>query len=359
MSNISANSPIAGAVQSRDLPESWFRVPPSRETIPAVAKAARVFWRDNAIEVLEAAAAGLGRDLGPLIDRVRAVDLGRRLSPRLSSRLTGLMDAVGRRDGYAAIDRLQSWWGDAPETWYDDELSVDSIALHDWEGPVLHEVRATKIEGAGALEFFPTLGRDLGPSRAAVRRALELIAGVDADMAAEIGAQVSHVKLFEGRGMEGLSSPKAFGAIWVRVPEPEQALGWFLEHLVHECSHLHLNALLALDPLLTNPAEINQAPIRPDPRPMFQILHGTFVLARNVRVHSRLHAAHPELGLGPALEKFREQYAKGIAVIRAHLKPTARGALLMASFPEPGVEDAGTSAPKKPARPAPRGKRRG
>lgn len=335
MSNLSASAPSAGPVRELELPASWFQVAPSRATIPAVAAAARAFWRDHAVDAMQAAASGLGRDLGPLIARVNALDLSRRLSPRLSSRLAGLMDAVHRRDGYAAIDRLQLWWGDEPATWYDDELTVESIALHEWEGPMLHEVRSTKIEGAGVLEFFPTLGRDLGPSREAVHRALALIAEADEDMAAELGAQVSLVKLFEGHGMEGLSSPKAFGAIWVRLPEPEQALGWFLEHLVHECSHLHLNALLALDPLLTNPSEINQAPIRPDPRPMFQILHGTFVLARNVRVHSRIHALHPELGLGPALERFREQYAKGLAVIRAHLKPTARGALLMASFPEP------------------------
>jgi len=227
---------------------------------------------------------------------------------------------------------------------------VESIAVHEWEGPILHEVRGTKIESAGQLEFFPTLGRDLGASRSAIRRALELIAEADADMASEIATHVSQVKLFEGRGMEGLSTPKAFGAVWIRVPEPDAALGWFLEHLVHECSHLHLNALFAVDPLLTNPSEINQAPIRPDPRPMFQILHGTFVLARNVRVHARVHAAHPELGLGPALERFREQYARGLAVIRAHLKPTDRGRLLMDSFAEPGASEAAA----KPAAPRPR-----
>jgi hypothetical protein len=337
MSNLSAALPSGFNRIDASIPDRWFSVSPCRETIGGVAASARAFWRDTSVDAMQAAASGLGSDLSGLIARVQSVDLGRRLSPRLSGRLTRLMDAVSRRDGYAALDSLQAWWGDAPDSWYDDELVVESIAVHEWEGPILQEVRGTKIEAAGTLEFFPTQGMDLGSSRAAIRRALELIGEVDPDMAAEIAALVSEVKLFVGRGIEGLSTPKAFGAVWLKVPEPDQALGWFLEHLVHECSHLQLNALFALDPLLTNPSEINHAPIRPDPRPMFQILHGTFVLARNVRVHSRLHAAHPELGLGPALDRFREQYARGLEVIRTHLKPTDRGGLLMASFVEPGV----------------------
>jgi HEXXH motif-containing protein len=215
-------------------------------------------------------------------------------------------------------------------------------ALRDFHQPVVAgriRVRPPWVAPeAGMLDVVIDPGMAFGTGQhPTTRTSLELIAEVDPDMAAEITALVSQVKLFAGRGMEGLSTPKAFGAIWLKLPEPDQALGWFFEHLVHECSHLQLNALFALDSLLTNPAEINQAPIRPDPRPMFQILHGTFVLARNVRVHSRLHAAHPELGLGAALDRFREQYARGLEVIRKHLKPTDRGRLLMASFAEPGV----------------------
>jgi HEXXH motif-containing protein len=111
-------------------------------------------------------------------------------------------------------------------------------------------------------------------------------------------------------------------------------LAWFLEHLVHECSHLHLNPLFSLDPLLYNPNEIHLAPIRPDPRPMFQILHGTFVLATNCRVHARLCERFPELNLQPALEKFYEQFQRGIAVVEGCMKPTPRGALLLQSLSE-------------------------
>ena len=152
-------------------------------------------------------------------------------------------------------------------------------------------------------------------------------------MHAEIVSHVSLIKLFTGRGIEGLSSPKAFGAIWLRMPEAGEEIPWFLEHLVHECSHLHLNALLAFDPLLTNPNDIHQAPIRPDPRPLFQVLHGTFVLARNRRVHRRLVERHPDLGLEPALCRFEEQCASGVAVVTESMQPTPRGRRLLDSLP--------------------------
>jgi len=197
---------------------------------------------------------------------------------------------------------------------------------------LLHEVRVTRIEGVAPLHFFPLLETDLAPLHAAAMKALSLIADVDPDMHAEIVSHVSLIKLFTGRGIEGLSSPKAFGAIWLRLPEAGEEIPWFLEHLVHECSHLHLNALLALDPLLTNPNDIHKAPIRPDPRPLFQVLHGTFVLARNRRVHRRLVERHPDLGLEPALARFDEQFASGMAVLTESMQTTPRGGRLLESL---------------------------
>ena len=213
-----------------------------------------------------------------------------------------------------------------------DEFETESIATQSWEQALLREIRNTQIPGMPPLECFPLLEQDIRPLHHKALEAMDLISQVDADMHAEIQTHVACVKLFTGNGIEGLSSPKAFGALWLKAPTEADALAWFLEHLVHECSHLHLNALLVLDPLLTNPNEVHQAPIRPDPRPLFQVLHGTFVLARNCRVHQRLDERFPELGLKPTLDKFREQFATGVQVISEHMKPTAMGERLIASM---------------------------
>ena len=305
---------------------------PAQQRATILARLTRQFWQYSAAEALQAAASGLGENLDRLQASVRQLDLDRPLSPRLSARLSGLMEAIEQRDGYAVMDTLQAWSSDPPDSWYADDLTTESIAIHAWEASVLREVRSTQISGVSSLQFFPMLERRIGGLQAAVSESLARIEQVDADMHAEIVSHVSLVKLFTGTGIEGLSTPRAFGAIWLKAPEAERAQPWFLEHLVHECSHLHLNAMLIADPLLTNPQEINRSPLRPDPRPMFQILHGTFVLARNCRVHARLAEKFPSLRLEAALEKFREQFCNGLAVLNQYMQPTPLGATLLASL---------------------------
>ena len=326
--------PGTGAVLRAD----WFSVMPSWERATQVAYAGRQLWQYNAINAVQVASTGLGRDLGVLSRAILNVDLDRRLSPRLHARLSAVMEAIAKKDGYMVYDQMQAWCSDEPSQWYADEMETESMAIHAWETGLIREVRSTQVADQAPLEFFPLLGAETAEWHATALRALELIGEVDPEMAAEIRTHVALIKLFQGDGMEGLSSPKAFGAIWLKAPEPERALAWFLEHLVHECSHLHLNNLMAFDPVLTNPMEIHQAPIRPDPRPMFQVLHGTFVLARNCRVHGRLQDRFPELGLSTQLEKFREQYGRGLQVTREFMKSTAMGSLLLQSLPESGVE---------------------
>lgn len=256
-------------------------------------------------------------------------------STRNRLRVSSLMNAMNRQDAYAVADCIQGWCEDSPSKWHANRLKTESIAVHAWETPLLNEIRSTpQVNGASAIHVLPTLGRDLREIEEAIGASLDMVRRIDKEMYAEIKTHINLIKLFDGQGIEGLSSPTAFGAVWIKSPAPESAIPWFLEHLVHECSHLHLNILFALDPLMTNPQELNMAPIRPDPRPMFQILHGTFVLARNCRVHVRLNKRFPELKLQSSLEKFREQFLKGLAVLREAMKPTPFGQLLLTSLAE-------------------------
>jgi hypothetical protein len=315
-----------------ELDDAWFTGEPSARTASALALAWRKFWQLQARHALEAASEGVNRDVCRLMHCVNTLDFNRRLSPRMTARLAALMDAMSNEDGYGVFDTLQAWIGDKPEQWYIDECLLESVATQDWEGPLLREIRSTQVAGVASLEFFPLLEEDLTPYKNSLMQALDLIQQVDQDMYGEIQTHVGMIKLFDGRGIEGLSTPKAFGAIWLKAPGPENALAWFLEHLVHECSHLHLNAMMAFDLLLKNPNETNRSPIRPDPRPMFQVLHATFVLSRNLRVHSRLHARFPELNLGNALKEFSSQFESGLAVLNEFMKPTRCGQKLLYSL---------------------------
>ena len=314
------------------LEDHWFTCVPSAQVAGALAKAWRQFWQKQSRMALEAASEGVNRNILGLLDCVDQLDLNRRLSPRMIARLAALMEAMTNEDGYGVFDTLQAWISDKPEQWYLDDCLLESVGTQDWEAPLLREIRSTQVAGVAALEVFPLLEDDLSPYQGALMKALDLIRQVDLAMYAEIQTHVAIIKLFDGRGIEGLSTPKAFGAIWLQAPAHENALAWFLEHLVHECSHLHLNAMMAFDALLKNPNEINRSPIRPDPRPMFQVLHATFVLSRNKRVHARLHARFPELNLGPALQEFSSQFDSGVAVLKDFMKPTRCGQKLLDSI---------------------------
>lgn len=326
------SAPGENHLSGLQLDDAWFTGAPSARTAGALALAWRKFWQLQARHALEAASEGVNRDLGHLMHCVNTLDFNRRLSPRMTARLAALMVAMSDEDGYGVFDTLQAWIGDKPEQWYMDECLLESVATQDWEGPLLREIRSTQVAGVASLECFPLLEEELSPYKTALMQALDLIQQVDQDMHAEIQTHVAMVKLFEGRGIEGLSTPKAFGAIWLKAPGHENALAWFLEHLVHECSHLHLNAMMAFDPLLRNPNDVNRSPIRPDPRPMFQVLHATFVLSRNMRVHSRLHARFPELNLGNTWQEFSLQFESGLAVLKEFMKPTRRGQTLLDSL---------------------------
>jgi hypothetical protein len=321
---------------AEEITEEFFTWIPDAQRAATLARVSRQFWRFRASSAVAVAAQGLGQSMDNLIGRIESVDLDRPLAPRLSGRLSGLMELMERRDGYGVFDALQAWVDDPKESWPVTGIAVESIASHDWERFLLREVRSTQIPGGSHLEFFPLLERDLSATKTAIADALHSIEQAHSGMHAEILSHVSLIKFFTGNGIEGLSSPKVFGAIWLKMPPPDQALAWFLEHLVHECSHLYLNALFLVDPLLENPQELNKAPIRPDPRPMFQILHGTFVLARNCCVHARLERLFPELDLRPSLERFRTQFQNGMEVLEKHMQPTESGQWLLDSMKQDG-----------------------
>jgi HEXXH motif-containing protein len=104
---------------------------------------------------------------------------------------------------------------------------------------------------------------------------------------------------------------------------------------VHEGAHLYLNTLMALDPLLENPMETASAPLRPDPRPLFQVLHATFVLGRNVRFGRRLLADPARSAFAASVEQHEEKYAEGYASIRDSGRFTDLGRQVFESLEEP------------------------
>ncbi|QBX99665.1 hypothetical protein E2K80_02100 [Rhodophyticola sp. CCM32] len=77
------------------------------------------------------------------------------------------------------------------------------------------------------------------------------------------------------------SSYTAFGLVTIYA-DPEGTLAYFIEHIVHELSHLVLFTFNGQDSLVLNKdTERFKAPLRDDLRPMFGLFHALFVMVRS------------------------------------------------------------------------------
>lgn len=110
---------------------------------------------------------------------------------------------------------------------------------------------------------------------------------------------------------------------------------YFLDHVTHETSHLVLHTLMNIDPLITNGhAERFDAPIRPDPRPLYGIYHATFVLSRITRVLARLARRDPRPPILASRDRQHARFCKGAATITSHADLTPLGKQVLDSCRE-------------------------
>ena len=289
--------------------------------------------RQHFLAALASAADGLDLDLSRLSRRIEGLSPNERLSPDTYVALTTLTEALRSGDVTRVTDQLQALSVIPDGDLRDAEFRIQPVLTEPWETPFIESVRSDPIEGLEeeARIVRPLVGHDPESEIAACEAALGLLEETDPDLAAEFREYVNRVKLFAGRGYLGFSSPAAFGAIFIRIPDASP-VEHFLEHLVHELSHLSLNVLIAHDPLLQNPDAQGPGPLRADARPLYQILHATFVLGRNLRVTRRVVERHPELGYERALREFEEKFLEGFRTLQEQAEFTEPGRRLFQSL---------------------------
>jgi|GEM_PF-3212604 hypothetical protein len=110
----------------------------------------------------------------------------------------------------------------------------------------------------------------------------------------EICNYVSDIIIFDGTNISGGTSSRFMGSVFIRIPKIQKEnksghtmvthltpLLYYLEQLIHETAHLHLDHLMEFDPIILNDEnEKFDSPLRIDKRPMRGVFHATFVLAR-------------------------------------------------------------------------------
>jgi hypothetical protein len=321
------------------IPQGALAVVPDAQAARRLARSYRELLLENLARALDHAEAGLQVEVPSLRERIASLDPSRRFAPAIYLGFWQLSEAF--RSGVSAqvVDALQGLCALTERDIFDSRFQIGSILSESWEEPFVRELRRspTGAQPEGDVVLQPLLEADLTDFEEVHEDALRLIEEADEGMWGEITEYVSRLKLFVGQGIHAVSSPRVFGAVYLQLPPEPTPLGpYCLEHLVHEASHLALNALIAHGPLLENPEEVGATSIRPDPRPLYQVLHSTFVLARNLRVCARLAERRPEeFPLGEAFERSAEAYARGYATLAAVAAWTAVGEVLFSSFEVP------------------------
>jgi hypothetical protein len=331
-------SPDAESALASLTPAAW-QVAPDAAGARQLGRSYRGLLKEELIRAIEHAEAGLEAQVPLLRERIESLDPSKRFSPALFSGLSRIANAFRSESSDSVLDALQWLCSVSRKDLLDSRFRLGSILEEHWEEPFVAEIRKppTDQHQEGDTRVQPLLETDLSIVDTVYSNALQLIEEADTDMHAEVIEHVTRCKLFQGGGIAALSSPRVFGAIYIRLPEDGVALGpYLIEHIIHETSHLALNALMAHDPLLENPQAIHSAPIRPDPRPLYQVLHGTFVLARNQRVLGRLARSRPqEFPLAEGFARSGEAYARGLDTLGEQAAWTPFGSDFFASFPDP------------------------
>lgn len=217
----------------------------------------------------------------------------------------------------------------------DKWISITSVGNTEWEKFIVAEAMRVTTEDCGlSAEIKPISQDELFLSKDILNAALSTIARYDADMFDEIQEQVKIIKLFRGKGTMGFTDVRILGAMLIRLPRDNvNPMLYFLEHVIHETSHIHLNCLMATDPIILNlPEERFLSPLRLDPRPMVGVFHAAYVSARIARTFMKLFHATEDRELLHPLAETLDETIRGIMEIEKNAKLTVHGSELVSSI---------------------------
>ncbi|MEV4432765.1 HEXXH motif-containing putative peptide modification protein [Streptomyces sp. NPDC049585] len=323
--------------------EALFRAQPDR------ARAARLRQSINDVLVTDlrayvaAAAQQLPHSAAAAAKTVEELDVTRKLNPLLftlhwqlsaglRSQQPGTVSAALGRLAQAGVD--DDCYGDRFQVETMSWDVVDAEAANFFTG-----VDGPRSDRGEFVEVAPVSGEELTTGRTWVSQALATLRELDGELHDEFHELVSRLRLVHGSVIRGATSSRCWGMNYLRFPdagaESAEPMNYFLDHLVHESSHLMLHAIMSADPLLQNPFEArHSAPIRKDARPLYGIYHATFVLSRISRVLSRHAKADPRAATKAIRDESVARFHKGYATIIEHAELTEAGRTILTSCRE-------------------------
>lgn len=319
---------------TESLPSSVWSGVPQMGTADVCHRLFRESLKEQIVSLITVVERTFSVEPGTLLEGIMPLDVACRYDPRLYTLHWKLAKELQDANAAGVVDVLGLFDELLPRPYADQGTKIlqldgsiaDASVLEFLHGP--EGARGPNGEVPSMLALPDNKFQIVAES---VRSALALIASLDSGLGDELLSYAAQVKLFGGTVVRGMTSVRTFGCIYIRLPDgdpsPEETVLYFVDHLVHEVSHLHLHTLMNIDQLVTNPD--NQrfaAPIRRDRRPLYGIYHATFVLSRIVRVLGRLRKARNSAMVSRAFADAVERYHKGYDTVAKHgtLTPIGR-----------------------------------
>jgi HEXXH motif-containing protein len=163
----------------------------------------------------------------------------------------------------------------------------------------------------------------------AIRGTLDHLAEVWPAMRGEFDVIVRRIVLFDSSETGAFSNSALDGLLFLRTDLADRLTA--MERVVHETSHLRLNALFALEPMHEHaPGEWVHSPYRDQMRPVDGLCHGAFVFARVAELMARAHRRTGEPCYATRLDQVLQLQIDALDIIDRQVRLTAVGQRLIA-----------------------------
>ncbi len=215
------------------------------------------------------------------------------------------------------------------------EMTYKSISeLDDYYVKLTEGISSQEI--IEVIEFAPLPADTYEKVKLSIQRGYDVLKRIAPDFYNEAQELVSEILVLNSLGVKQGTSLDLFGTIFKSSRHNWQRLTDILECIIHEQSHLYVHLLSKDDPLVLNPTERFESPLRKESRPLMGIFHATFVLSR---IHYILEKAlkYNQIPADEAeychelMSHYNKRYHVGVEVLNKHAKMTPLGKELIRS----------------------------
>jgi hypothetical protein len=292
-----------------------------------------------------------GLETEPYRKKVDSIEASRKISGMCHVIYDRLLSAARQQD-IAEIERILKCFLEVPDNL--DKTRIIGWYLDGYSIP-LHELYFDACDES----FVNTYGvhfdgennspEEYAGARASLDQSIRRMKLIDPELYGEFNTLITDVMAIHSPTMNAATSICALGIIRVSQLRPGQNWTRYLENLVHEAAHHHLNYVWFSDPIILNEdSGTYSSPLRREKRPLSGIYHAMFVLARTMHMiralqnHSSFNpetdsiaSAYNNAGNSHSFEK---KFEDCWTVLKDHARLTKLGENLMASSRELAFE---------------------